>query len=183
MHEFSLREKRSQEERLAEITESLKWIVDGADSVPVTKEVVSNNFVPLFTENEKYTVGLTYKDSLTADGYLYTVTRSRRPELKVRFPVDRPSFKKSNSTATRALTYTDPEGHFYYVLFVNEMGANSKFPVTIAKIYKSDGLAWSNNYSLPFVPNTLVLKPETSELVVSNDTQQLVIDKNGKLLK
>jgi hypothetical protein len=185
MHEFAQREKKAQEERLTALRESLKWIVDGADSVPLVKDVPSKTFVSLHTESEKYTVGLAFKDSLTADGYLYTVTPSRTPALKARFPVEKGSFRRSTAVKgdTRALAYADPEGHVYYVLIVNSKGKDSKFPVTVAKIYKTDGLAWTNNYSIAFVPNTISFKPETSELTVSSESQQMVIDKNGKMIK
>jgi hypothetical protein len=183
MHEFAVREKKLKQEKLTRLQEALKWIVDGADSIPLEASNVTAKFVPLHIENEKYTVGLSITDSLNADGYFYTVTRSRAPEVKIRFPVDKAAFRKSSAPTTRALTYSDSEGNVYYVLLYNERGSDDKFPATLAKIYRSDGLAWSNNYSLGFVPKNIVFKPETSELTVSNDSQQTVIDKNGKLIK
>jgi hypothetical protein len=183
MHEFAAREKRLKDEKLARLQESLRWIVDGADSIPLESSNATAKFIPLHIEKEKYTVGLSIADSINADGYFYTLTRSRAPEVKIKFPVDKAAFKKSSAPTTHALTYSDPEGHIYYVLLFNETASNEKFPVTLAKIYRSDGLAWSNNYSLGFVPKSIVFKPETSELTVSSESQQTVIDKNGKLIK
>jgi hypothetical protein len=136
----------------------------------------------LLAEGERFIVGLAYKDSLHANGYLYTVTPSRKPGLKITFPVDDASFKKSNSSSTRALAYADATGQIYYVVIFNEQPIGERFPATLAKIYRSDGLAWSNNYDLSFRPNGIIFKPETSELTLKDDSQQTLIDKNGKVV-
>jgi len=183
LKEFAGREKRRLTEELAKRQEGLNWIVDGADSIPLKPGYSERRFKPLLVAEENYTVGLNFRDSSNADGYLYSITPSRKPQLKVTFPVDKNSFRQSALPVTKALTYSDANGQVFYVLIVREKQAKDKYPVTLAKIYRSDGLAWSNNYSIGFIPNMISLKPETSELTVKSDTEQLVIDKNGKLVK
>jgi hypothetical protein len=184
LKEFAEREKRVKDEELAKAHEALNWIVEGPDSISLKTEISNKRFKPLFVENEKYTVGLVYKDSLTADGYFYTVTPSRLPGVKFTFPVDKPAFKQARFGDTKAVTYSDPSGQVYYVLVYSKRSVKEKYPATLAKIYKSDGLAWSNNYPLAFVPSEITFKPETSELTIKDaDGKQLLIDKNGKVLK
>jgi hypothetical protein len=84
---------------------------------------------------------------------------------------------------TKALTYSDAAGQIYFVLVYSERANKEKFPATLAKIYRSDGLAWSTNYQLGFVPKEILFKSDTGELTVKNDTHSTVIDKNGKILR
>jgi hypothetical protein len=182
MKEYAAREIRKKTAEKLKYQEGLNWIVDGSDSIPLKQELQTGRFKPLFTADEHFTVGLSFKDSVNADGYLYSITPSRIPALKVIFPVDKGSFNESNLPATKALTYADASGQVFYVLIFTE-GAPNKYAATLAKIYRSDGLAWSNNYAIGFVPNGIIFKPETSELTVKDDSQQIVIDKNGKVLR
>lgn len=183
VNEFAQRETKRKRERLAELTASLNWIVDGNDSIPLSADVVQKKNKPFITIPESYTAGIAVKDSLQSAGYLYSIVPSRKPALKVAFPVDQKAFKEKNLINAKALTYSDPQGQLYFVLLYSEKGVNANYPATLAKIYKSDGLAWSNNYSLTFLPSEIVFKPETSELIVKDATRQVVVDKNGKLLK
>jgi hypothetical protein len=184
LKEFAEREKRAKDEELEKAREALNWIVEGADSISLKTEVKNKRFKPLFVDNEKYTVGLVYKDSLTADGYFYAIMPSRLPGVKFTFPVDKPAFKGARFADAKAVTYSDPSGQVYYVLIYSQRPAKEKYSATLAKIYKSDGLAWSNNYALAFVPNEITFKPETSELTIKDaDGKYLLIDKNGKILK
>jgi len=68
-------------------------------------------------------------------------------------------------------------------MLVSDKANNNKFPATLAKIYRTDGLAWSVNYELPFVPKELLLRTDTGEITIKNETQQVVVDKNGKVLR
>jgi hypothetical protein len=99
------------------------------------------------------------------------------------FPVDKLSFKERKLPMTKGLTYSDATGQIYFVLLYSEKVNKDKYPATLAKIYRSDGLAWSNNYQLPFIPKEIQLKQDTGEVTIKNDTQQTVIDKNGKVVK
>jgi hypothetical protein len=183
LKEYSDREKKKKNEQLTRLHESLNWIIDGADSIPAKSGVVGSKYVPLFTVEEKFTVGLAFKDSLTADGYFYNVSASRKPEIKFSFPVDKVSFKKSTIPSTKALTYADPNGSLYYVLVYSDRVAKDQYPATLTKIYKADGVAWSNNLVLPFIPSEISFKPETSELTIKDSNKQMLVDKNGKVLK
>jgi hypothetical protein len=182
LKEFGAREQKRKLSQLAFREKSLKYIVDGADSIPLMTEIPSA-YKPLFTNAEKFTMGLSYRDTVHIQGYFYTITPSRKPEVKAVFPVDRTTFKPKNLAGTKALTYSDMAGQIYYVLVYSEKTVKEKFPATLAKIYRSDGLAWSIDYPLTFIPSELVLSPESGELVIKNDARQTVVDKNGKVVK
>jgi len=50
-----------------------------------------------------------------------------------------------------------------------------KYPSTLAKI---DGLSWTNNLKLDFIPNEILYKQYTGELIIATAEKVLVIDKN-----
>ena len=183
LKEYADREKRKKEAALSFRLKAIEWIVDGADSIPLNKQLPQNRFKPLYTMEEKYTVGLHMNDSANADGYLYTVTASRSPDVKVVFPVDKSSFKERKLSTTRALSHADASGQLYFVLVYSEQPNAEKYHATLAKIYRTDGLAWSNNIPLTFIPKELLLRADTGELTIKNETQQIVVDKNGKVLR
>jgi hypothetical protein len=183
LKEYAEREKKKKDEALALRLQALEWIVDGADSIPLRQQNRPTSYKPLFTADEKYTLGLHLKDSMNADGYFYTITAARKPEIKILFPVDKASFKERRLPVTKGLSYADAAGQIYFVLLYSEKASKDKYPATLAKIYRSDGLAWSHNYQLPFLPKEILLKQDTGEVTIKNDTQQTVIDKNGKVLK
>jgi hypothetical protein len=183
LNDYAQREKRKKQNLLTQYQESLKWIVDGADTIPVQAEAKSIKNKQLLTMPENFTVGVSVKDSIQSSGYFYSITPARKPALKVLFPVEPNAFKQKNLTSAKALTYGDPAGQVYYVLFYSDRAVGQAYPATLAKIYKTDGLAWSNNYSLTFLPAEILFKAETSELILKDATRQVVVDKNGKILK
>lgn len=183
LKEYSEREKRRKDEELSFRIKSLDWILDGNDSIPLGAGLVSSRYRPLFTSLEKYTLGLHINDTASADGYFYTITPARKPEVKVVFPVDKSSFKERTLPATKGLSYSDAAGQIFFVLLYSNQPAKEKYPATLAKIYRSDGLAWSNNYQLPFQPKEIVLRQDTGEVTLKNEAQQIVIDKNGKVIR
>ncbi len=182
LKDYAARQTIEKQHALATAKKAMDWIVDGADSIPLHPPF-ANEYKPLFTAEEKFTVGLHVNDSVNADGYFYTITPTRKPEVKVMFPVDKTSFKEKMIPVTKGLSFSDAGGQIYYVLVYSDQLAKDKYPATLAKIYRSDGLAWSNNYQLTFVPKELNLRPDTGELTIKNDTQMTVIDKNGKVLR
>jgi hypothetical protein len=183
LKEYAAREKQKKTIELNQRLEAMNWIVDQADSIPLSMTHPTKKFKPLALVIDKFTSGLAYSDSLSAQGYFYTIKTSRKPEVRVRFDVDKPGFKLSQLGHTKALTYSDAGGQIYFVLLYSDRANKEKFPATLAKIYRSDGLAWSTNYQLTFVPKEIQFKSDTGELTVKNDTQSTVIDKNGKILK
>jgi hypothetical protein len=152
--------------------------------VSLRADVAGKKLKPLLVEPEKYTVGLLYRDSLNADGYFYIITPSRKPSLKLTFPLEKAAFRESRLKAAKTLVYADPSGQVFYVLVFSEHGEKGKYPATVAKIYRSDGLAWSNHYELMFIPSAIEFKPENSEVLLKDAAGQVMaIDKNGKLLR
>ncbi len=185
MKDFSSREKERKQESVAQAEESLRWMVlDENDSIPLFQVEAPTRFMPLAVVDEKFTIGLEYADSVTAEGYFFTITPGRNPDVKIKFPVDKPAFSRSRFTAAKSLAYSDPSGQVFYVLLFSEKPEKDNlYKATLAKIYRSDGLAWSSNYALKFIPKELMYKQDSGEFVIRADASESVVDKNGKMLR
>jgi hypothetical protein len=184
LKDYAEREKKTKASEMAIRTETLRWLINGADSIPLFVEHSRSKFKPLAVIAEKYTTGLQYADSLNPTGYFYTISPSRIPDVKVSFPVEKPSFKEASLVSSKALTFSDAAGQIYFVLVFTDKEKENKYPATLAKIYRSDGLAWSINYELAFVPREISFKAESGELTIKgDDNQQNTMDKNGNVLK
>ncbi len=182
LKDYAEREKHQKAQAIAENTKAMDWIVDGSDSIPLSSQM-ANRYKPLYTAPEKFTLGLHVNDSVNSDGYFYTITPSRKPDVKVVFPVDKSSFKEKKVSSTRGLSFADAAGQIFFVLIFSDQPLKDKYSATLAKIYRSDGLAWSNNYQVGFVPKEITFRQDNGELTIKNETQQTVIDKNGKVLR
>lgn len=185
LKEYAEREKKLKAETLAKYNKALQWLVVGSDSIPLIQARADSKFKPLLIIDEKYTAGLHYTDSLNPSGYLYTINPSRIPDVKVLFPVEKQSFKQARILSSKAVSFSDAAGQIYFVLiFSDRSDKDNKFAATLAKIYRSDGLAWSMNYQLDFMPKEISFKAESGELIVrGGENQQNTMDKNGKLMK
>ena len=187
--DFAEREKLKKDKEWEDTMQALKWIVDGKDSIPLFTDALQLNykFKPLIIVEDHFSAGLVFSDS-TASGYFYTITSSHTRDVKVNFPVDKVSFRMRNLPVTKGMSSTDGKGQVYFVLLYGESKVGDKFPATLAKIYRSDGLAWSNNYQLEMLPSELLYKTDTGELSIkisnpSGDSKIVVVDKNGKVLQ
>jgi hypothetical protein len=183
--EYAKRETLKKEREWEAVSQLLKWIVSPPDSIPLFIE--SNRdlkFKPLEIEDEKYTFGLVYQDSV-ANGYFYTITPSRQVQLKVDFPTDKANFKKRNFSLFKGLSCTDASGNAYVVLVSSSQKASGKFPSTIAKIYRADGLAWSINFGFEMIPSEITLNNDSGDISVkitsgTGEAKIVTFDKNGK---
>jgi hypothetical protein len=184
LKDYAERERRKLNEQLAIRQEALKWLVNLPDSIPLFIEASASRFKPLTVVPEKFTAGLHYTDSTTMEGYFYSITPSRVSDIKVAFPVDKASFRASKLPDAKSLTFSDARGQIFFVLIYSaKANKENKYTATLAKIYRSDGLAWSNNYTLNFTPTEILFKQETGELTIKDATLQSVVDKNGKMIK
>jgi hypothetical protein len=182
LKEFADREKRAKTAEAEEIQNALRWIIAGADSIPAMPDARSQAFKPLVLVNEKYTAGLRYTDSVQVSGYFATITPSRVAEVNVSFQVDQSHFKLEDLPACRGLVFSDTGGQLYFVMLYNEKRTeDNKVAATLAKIYRSDGLAWSVDYRLEFAPTEILFKPETGEVTIKGEAEHSIIDKNGKM--
>ncbi len=180
--EYGEREQKKKRATQTRLVNSLRYIVDGADSIPLSLEMARPHKT-LFTSDEKFVVGLYFPDTVHVKGYFYTITASRKPEMKALFPVNNFSCSPINLLGIKALAYSDGAGQIYYVLIYSDKSVKEKFPATLAKIYRSDGLAWSMNYQLTFAPSDLSVATDTGELTIRNNFQNLVVDKSGKVIQ
>jgi hypothetical protein len=180
--DYAHREKIKKQMEWERTLKATRWIVNGMDSIPLSfDQSTALNFKPLVVE-KKYTVGLHYKDSL-ATGYLYNITPSHVPNVKVAFKVDQSNFKKSNLPAIKCLSTTDASGQVFYSVIYSENKVDNSYPITVTKIYSSDGLAWSNNMKLEMLPMGVSYSAENGMLSIKTDNKTLMIDKSGKEIK
>ncbi len=184
-NDFAAREKSRMQNQVSELKEALKWMVSENDSIPVVMEVKEGSpFKPMILIEEKYTAGFQFSDSV-ANGYFTTINRARRGGVSMRFPIDTAVFKQKKLPVLKALSSSDSGGQVFYILFYSEEKASEKFPATLAKIYKTDGLAWSNNFAFDLLPSELSFQVESGEVAIktsnaAGESKMVFIDKNGK---
>ena len=183
LKDYAIREKTAKDRELAFRTEALKWLVNGNDSIPLFNEASKSKYWPLVVLQDKYTAGLVFSDSVSGQGYFYSITPSRRPDVKVTFPIDKATMKERRQNGVKAFVTSDPGGQVFFIVIYMERMVNGKHPATIAKVYKSDGLSWSHSFGFDIVPQEIVYVPDTGELVIKSSGETFVsIDKNGKLV-
>jgi hypothetical protein len=175
---FAEREIKKSDEVLESRKNALCYLVLDSVSVPLFSDSVMSAFNPLIVEKERYTLGLNYKDTSNVSGYFYSITSSRIPDIKISFPVDTINFRKQKSGVIKALS-SDSNNQIYYVLIYSEDTVNDKYPSTIAKIYRSDGLSWAKNLELDFIPTEMEYKQDSGELWVKSSDAMLILNKNG----
>lgn len=184
-NDFSAREKNRKQDELTVYENALKWMISATDSIPLfTEGLEKSKFRPLIVVEEKFTSGFKFADS-TATGYFSTINPSRKGGVEVTFPVDKKCFTLRKLPVTKAISASDANGQVFYTLFYSEEKVDDKFPVTLAKIYKTDGLAWSTNFSFELVPVELTFAVESGEVSVktsnpAGESKMVFIDKNGK---
>jgi hypothetical protein len=185
--DYAHREKLKKEIEWEATMQATKWAVNGTDSIPLffdkSREL---SHKPLVIVEEKYTIGLAYKDSL-AIGYLYSITPTRIPDVKATFSVDQSSFNKRNLPIIKCRSTSDAAGQVFYSVIYSEGKVEDKFPATVTKVYRSDGLAWSNNIKLDMMPTEVTYSSESGELTIKissgAETKIVVIDKSGKQIQ
>lgn len=188
--EYAEREKLRKERESEVKSQLLKWVIEGKDSIPlfIDETMRRSKFKPLIIKDESYTSGLVFGSDSLATGYFYTVTPSRVPDIKISFPVDKPTFKIRNLAITKGLSTTDGKNQVYFVLIYSEDKVEEKFTATLAKIYRSDGLAWCNNYKFDLLPSELTFNQDSGELTIkisspAGDSKIITLDKNGKTIQ
>lgn len=183
LHDYAERQKSDKNRELAFRTEAQHWLINGNDSIPLLNEPVRAKYWPLVVLQDKFTAGLVFSDSVSGQGYFYSITPSRRPDVKVTFPIDKATLKERRQQGVKAFVTSDPAGQIFFIVIYMERMVNGKHPATIAKIYKSDGLSWSHSFGFDIVPQEIVFVPDTGELVIKSTGETFVsIDKNGKLM-
>lgn len=185
LRDYADREKIIKEKRFVLKKESLRWLIHGSDSIPLFMSGSRSKFKPLIVVEEKYTAGLHYVDSLSPTGYLCTINAFRKPDVMVSFPVETSSFKEARVSSLKAIAYSDAAGQLYFVLIYSERtDKDNKYAATLAKVYRSDGLAWSMNYQLDYIPKEIAFAAGSGELTITGeDGKQNTMDKNGKLIR
>jgi hypothetical protein len=188
--EFSEHEKHKREDVIARLTNSLNWLViDAKDSVAIgqARQKRPNHF-PLSLVTDKFVSGLKYGADSVATGFFYTITPNRIPDVKVSFTVDKASYAKRNLPVIKELVGSNDTGTIYYSLIYSETKAvDNKFPVTITKIMKPEGVAWTIVHKFDYIPSELIVEQDTGELSIKTtspggESKLIALDKNGKQL-
>jgi hypothetical protein len=183
--DFAHRELTSKEKMWEHTMQSLKWVFAVKDSIPLySEESETRPYKPLIS-NDHYTIGLKYADSL-AVGYFYTIPPSRVADIAANFPVDAPNFKLRSLPILKALSLQETD-QVYFALIFSESKVQESFPVTVARVNRTGGLAWSKNFKFEFKPSELLYSSATGELSVklsstTGESKIVVIDKLGKRL-
>lgn len=183
LKDYASRQNAIKRRELNSRAEALKWLVNANDSIPLFSDSPNTKYWPLVVLQDKFTAGLVFSDSISGDGYFYSITPSRRPDVKVTFPIDKATMKERRQQGVKALVTADPAGQIFFVVVYMERLVDGKHPATIAKIYKSDGLSWSHSFGIDIVPEEIVFIQETGELVVKSSGDSFIsVDKNGVLV-
>ncbi len=183
--DFADREKERKEKESGRLSDALRWMVTEADSIPLFMEVSDNSkFKPLILVEDKFTAGFQFADTV-ATGYFSTINAARKGGVNVSFPIDNKVFTRGKLPVTKALSTSDENGQVFYILFYSEEKVGNKFPATMAKIYRTDGLAWSSNFSYELLPVEVSFQVESGEVAVktsnpAGESKMVFIDKNGK---
>ena len=187
MKEHFTREKGFKNAELAFRTETMNWLVNGADSIPLFTDHVKakNKYRPLVVTQDKYTAGIAFADSVSGTGYFYNIPATHKPDIKVSFPIDKVNLREKRLPVIRSYVTADPNAQIFFALiYLERKDKTGKYPATVAKIYKSDGLSWSNNFAFDFIPTEINFIPDTGELIVKSGGDAMVrVDKNGKVTK
>lgn len=188
LQEYAKRELALKKFELNFREKGLNWLVVGTDSASLLKSPgLTRPYQPLIVLEDKYTAGLLFKDSISVTGYFYTITPSRKPDITVTFPVEKNVYKHSTLASSQSFIISDPGAQIFFVIIYNERKVNStkdgqeiqKNPVTVAKIYRSDGLAWSSNFQMEAVPTSATFT--NGELILKSADGSWIVDKNGKM--
>jgi len=184
-HELAQRDKVSKQKQIEQTEKALRWVVHGADSIPLFTDESPSQFKPLAIVPNKFTLGLKYVDSL-ATGYLYNITPTHVPNIAVSFPVDANHYKKRYLSVLKGLG-AHPQPDVYLALVYSETMTKDGYPATLAKVSKT-GLVWSLPYNLEQKPSEILYSADTGEVMIklpmpTGEQKLFVVDKYGKKLQ
>lgn len=183
-YELAQRDKKTKQTQIERLEKSSRWLVHGADSIPLFTEESPSQFKPLAIL-QKFTIGLKYVDSL-GTGYLYNITSKHIPSVAVSFPVDANHFKKRYLPVLKALG-AHPQPDLYLALIYSETMVKDGYPATLTKISKA-GLVWSLPYNLEQKPSEILYSADTGEVMIklpmpTGEQKLFVVDKYGKKIQ
>jgi tetratricopeptide (TPR) repeat protein len=181
--EYAARESEKKKLEVASYQEALNWLVVGSDSIPLIADATNSKYRPVLVEENKYTVGATFSEKVSGDGYFYNINPSRIPSIKAIFPLDSGFSVVEVKNSLKALVATDAGEQIYFAAIYGTASVKGKYRATVAKIYKSDGLSWNSNIKLDFIPASIEMVPDTGELRIKSETEgiNVLLDKNGKI--
>lgn len=183
--EFSGREVSQRHVKWEETIQSLKWVFAGNDSIPLFVDEGSiRPYKPLYIGNDQLTMGLKYT-STEVTGYFFSILPSQVPDMSVTFPVDGINFNQHNLPLIKGVV-TAHTNQTYFAMIYLESKVEGGFPVTICRINRNGGLAWSINYMFETKPEEIKQLPndELSIKTGTGETAKMIsIDASGKRIQ
>ena len=169
------------------LKQAMNYIVDGYDSIPAMEGAASETFFPVFIQEEAFTTGVTYRnDTSKVNGYFYTITKDRKPQIKAEFPLSHASFHYSKRGLMGGTVLNSVMGLVYFSFIWSEEVHDGKVPLVVSKIYTGDGLSWSNLFWVDSVPDQIKMAAQTGEITLTvmaaEGPKNLTISKDGKLI-
>lgn len=161
------------------LDERTKWLIGELDSIPLFNEVNIGitKYAPLIQEKD-FTAGLYFSGKSAAEGYFALIDQALTQRLKVNFPIDNEYFKKQTFEEIGNLTVIEEGGAYYYVMFYYQIPEKEEYASSVAKIYTSDGLAWSKDYILDTRPIQLVINYNTGDIIIEYDIDNYLGEKD-----
>lgn len=76
----------------------------------------------------------------------------------------------------------------HFLLYYSTLKIKEQFKSSLIKINRTDGLVWSNNFNLDFLPSEISFNNDTGEVLIKlldadGSAKIMVVDKNGKATK
>lgn len=184
-YDYAVAEKAEKEKRANAIEQTLNWVYDGLDSIPVSAAVVSKKFHPILIASESHTFGLVYADSASF-AYFYTITPTRKAAIKAFHKVDSSIFNKIKFSTCKGISIRDVSKDEFYAVMYSEERREDKIPAIIYRINRTDGLVWSNSYMLEGIPSQAAYNKENGSLQLqvslNGSTKTIVVQADGKQL-
>ncbi len=170
--------RKASESEISMLSERTKWLIGENDSIPLFEDVNIglSKYVPLSLTDE-FTAGLYFSGKSAAEGYFAMIESNLRQNLKVNFPIDTKYFRKQTLEDIKTLNAKERDGGYYYLLMHYQIPGSEEHPATIAKIYTSDGLAWSKKYLLDTEPLQLLINGNTGDLIIEYDMENYLGEK------
>lgn len=179
------RERRTLQRQIALRSEALRWLITENDSIPLDKSITNDRYQPLIIAVNNFTAGVSRKEG-SITGYFHTITPSHRPDVSVQFKFNSDSvdLNKVDPSAIQGIATADTGNNIFFVVIFSTEKVNERVPVTVAKIYRSDGLSWSRDFLLDFIPSELDYLQDTADLLLKSESElSMALDKSGNVKK
>lgn len=153
LRDFSVVEKASKVAQAERIRESMKWIVDGRDSIPAMPTATSARFKSLSMEEEDFTAGVFIQDSAVSV-YLYSIHPARHVKTKAVVKLDS-ALNETNFSLAYALSMRSAATPDFFTLVFPYNQNETLTKAALIKVNAHQGLIWIKYVSIPGLPDSI----------------------------